>query len=57
LQILEQAYRKLEKNDLADDVARVYAYNYANGVPGPAKDLVYQPSVVERIWQFIGLER
>jgi outer membrane protein assembly factor BamD len=57
LQIMEQAYRKLEKNDLADDVARVYAYNYANGVPGPAKDLVYQPSVVERIWQFIGLER
>jgi outer membrane protein assembly factor BamD len=57
LQILEQAYRKLEKNDLADDVARIYAFNYAKGVPGPAKELVYEPSSVERIWQFIGLEK
>ena len=57
LQILERAYRKLERNDLADAVARVYAFNYAKGVPGPAKDLVYEPSVVERIWQVIGLEK
>jgi outer membrane protein assembly factor BamD len=57
LQIMEQAYRKLDMNDLADDAARVYALNYAQGVPGPAKDLVYEPSVVERLWQFIGLEK
>jgi outer membrane protein assembly factor BamD len=57
LQIMEQAYRKLDMNDLADDAARVYALNYAQGVPGPGKDLVYEPSVVERLWQFIGLEK
>jgi outer membrane protein assembly factor BamD len=57
LQVLEQAYRKLAMNDLADDAARVYAYNYAQGVPGPARDLVYEPSVMERLWNFIGLDR
>jgi outer membrane protein assembly factor BamD len=56
LQIMERAYRKLEMNDLADDAARVYALNYAQGVPGQAKDLVYEPSAVERLWHFIGLE-
>lgn len=52
---MEQAYRKLGQNDLADDAARVYAFNYANGVPGQADDL-REPSAVERIWKFIGLE-
>lgn len=55
LQIMEQAYRKLELNDLADDAARVYAFNYAKGIPGPGKDLV-EPTAAERIWDFIGLE-
>jgi outer membrane protein assembly factor BamD len=56
LQIMEQAYRKLDMNDLADDAARVYALNYAQGVPGQAaKD--YEPSAVEKIWHFIGLEK
>jgi outer membrane protein assembly factor BamD len=55
LQTMETAYRKLEQNDLADAVARVYAFNYARGVPGPAKDLV-EPTAAEKIWHFIGLE-
>ena len=55
LQTMETAYRKLEQNDLADAVARVYAFNYAKGVPGPAKDLV-EPTAAEKIWHFIGLE-
>jgi outer membrane protein assembly factor BamD len=56
LQTMEQAYRKLELNDLADDAARVYALNYAEGVPGSAGELVYEPSPVERLWSFLGLE-
>lgn len=56
LQRMEVAYRKLGMNDLADDAARVYALNYANGVPGQVGDLVYEPSAAERLWKFIGLE-
>lgn len=56
LKTMERAYRKLGMNDLADDAARVYAANYAQGVPGPARELVREPSVVERLWNFIGLE-
>ena len=55
LKVLEEAYRKLGQNDLADDAARVYAYNYAQGVPGQAKDLA-DPPPIERLWKFIGLE-
>lgn len=57
LQIMEQAYRKLDMKELADDAARVYAFNYAQGVPGQAKDLVYEPSAMERLWNFLGLEK
>lgn len=57
LQIMEAAYRKLEMNDLADAASRVYALNYAQGVPGPGGDLVYEPSAAEKIWEFIGLEQ
>jgi outer membrane protein assembly factor BamD len=56
LRTMEQAYRKLGQNDLADDAARVYAFNYAQGVPGQAEDLAHEPSAVERLWDFIGLE-
>lgn len=57
LQIMERAYRKLDMNDLADDAARIHALNYSRGVPGQATDLVYEPSAVERLWHFIGLEK
>lgn len=56
LQIMERAYRKLNMPDMADDAARVYALNYSQGVPGQARDLVYEPSAAERLWKFIGLE-
>lgn len=55
LQIMERAYRKLGMDDLADDAARVYALNYAEGVPGQAKELV-EPPVMERLWRFVGIE-
>ena len=57
LEIMEQAYRKLGMNPLADDVKRVYEINYAQGAPGQAaKDVNYDPSVVEKAWKLIGLE-
>ena len=57
LQTMEQAYRKLEMNELADAAARVYALNYGEGGPGSAAGLVYEPSVAEEIWDIIGLEK
>ena len=57
LEIMEQAYRKLGMTQLADDTKRVYELNYAEGAPGQAaKDVNYDPSAVEKIWKFIGLE-
>ncbi|MCU0736011.1 MAG: outer membrane protein assembly factor BamD, partial [Methylotetracoccus sp.] len=55
LKIMEEAYRKLELTELADDVARVYALNYAGGVPAEAEGLV-SPTLAERIWGVIGFE-
>lgn len=58
LEIMEQAYRKLEMPDLANDIAKVYALNYAEGTPGQAaKDMGYEKTAIEKIWHFIGLER
>jgi outer membrane protein assembly factor BamD len=56
LQTMEEAYRKLGQDQLADDAARVYAFNYAEGVPGQDQELAHQPSPVEKLWRFIGLE-
>jgi outer membrane protein assembly factor BamD len=55
LKILEEAYRKLELTELADDVARVYDMNYANGLPAEAENIV-DPTIAERIWDVIGFE-
>ncbi len=57
LQIMEQAYRKLDMNDLADDIHRVYELNYANGVPGQARELVYKTSLLERVWDLMGFDK
>ena len=56
LQIMEAAYRKLELDELADDVGRVYAFNYANGVPSEAEGLEYEPSAAEQIMRTLGFE-
>lgn len=56
LRTLEQAYRQLEMNDLADDAARVYTANYGEGKSGLTEDMLYQPSFAEKVWDFIGLE-
>jgi outer membrane protein assembly factor BamD len=57
LEIMEEAYRTLGMTQLADDVHRVFILNYANGVPGKAaQDVNYEPTAMEKVWKFIGLE-
>jgi outer membrane protein assembly factor BamD len=54
LQILQDAYTRLEMTDSAKDISRVYEQNYPNGPPIPE----YQNSTfAHRVWDFIGLEK
>jgi outer membrane protein assembly factor BamD len=53
---MEAAYRKLEMDDLADDISRVYAFNYANGVPTESEGLEYEPALAERVMRTLGFE-
>jgi outer membrane protein assembly factor BamD len=55
LKIMEEAYRKLELVELADAAARVFALNYAGGVPREAQDIV-EPTVAEKVWQTLGFQ-
>jgi len=52
---MEEAYRKLEMNDLADDAARVYALNYGEGKT--ATGMLHELTPVEKAWDFIGFDR
>ncbi|HFD12521.1 MAG TPA: outer membrane protein assembly factor BamD [Crenotrichaceae bacterium] len=52
LRILEKTYHKLNLNELADDIKRVYALNYPNGVP---EDTV-KTTFAEDVWNFLGLD-
>lgn len=57
LEIMEQAYRKLGLVQLADDTHRVFELNYANGIPGrAAKDVNYDPTLMEKFWKLLALE-
>lgn len=56
LQIMEEAYRQLEMDDLADDTARVYAHNYKGGVP-VADAEVRERTLIEKFWDLTGLEK
>lgn len=55
LKLLEEAYRKLELNDLADDAARVYALNYGQGMPATSQLQELTPA--EKVWDFLGFDR
>jgi len=55
LKIMEQAYGKMGLDDLAADAARVYAANYAEGIPN--YEGLEERSVGEVVWDFIGLEK
>lgn len=55
LKIMEEAYRKMDLNDLADDTARVYALNYANNLDATSQ--LRELSPAEKVWDFIGFDR
>ena len=55
LKIMEQAYRKLDLNDLADDAARVYALNYAANTAAAGQ--LQELSPAEKVWDFLGFDR
>jgi outer membrane protein assembly factor BamD len=54
LQIMQEAYTKLELTDLAKDTARVYDLNYPNGPPVPEHK---ESTFSHKVWDFIGLEK
>jgi len=54
LQVLQEAYTKLDMTDLAKDTARVYELNYPNGPPVPEHE---SSTLSHKIWDFIGLEK
>jgi outer membrane protein assembly factor BamD len=53
LQVLQEAYTKLEMVDLAQDATRVYQLNYPNGPPVPEH---VSTTLAHKVWDFIGLE-
>jgi outer membrane protein assembly factor BamD len=55
LKMMEQAYRTLEMNDLADDAARVYALNYSGNTL--AESELQELTPAEAVWDFIGFDR
>ncbi|QFY44177.1 outer membrane protein assembly factor BamD [Candidatus Methylospira mobilis] len=55
LKMMEQAYRTLEMNDLADDAARVYALNYSGNTLAEREMQELTPA--EQVWDFIGFDR
>jgi outer membrane protein assembly factor BamD len=54
LEVLQEAYKQLGMNDLAADVNRVYAANYPKGPPVPE---YHETGFINRIWDFLGLDR
>jgi len=55
LKIMEDAYRQLDMPQMADDIARVYALNYAEG--RLSKDEDYERTVMEEVWDFVGFDK
>ena len=54
LEVMKEAYRKLDMDQLANDVERVYAHNYPDGPPVPEYE---KKTMASKIWHFIGLEK
>ena len=54
LKMMEKAYNSMGLKGLADDAARVYAYNYANGIPNYQE--LDDDSALESIWTFFGMD-
>lgn len=57
LKMMEEAYRKLEMDDLANDTARIYALNYGEGAKAQTLEQEYELTPAEKAWDFVGLDR
>jgi outer membrane protein assembly factor BamD len=57
LKIMEEAYLKLELNDLAKDAARVYALNYGENGQAKLQTPQYELTPAEVAWDFLGFDR
>lgn len=53
LQILQEAYTKLELTDLARDTQRIYNQNYPDGPPIPEHG---DTTIAQDVWDFLGLD-
>ncbi|MFM8333423.1 MAG: outer membrane protein assembly factor BamD [Candidatus Methylumidiphilus sp.] len=57
LKLLEESYRKLELNDLANDAARIFAVNYGPGAPNARyAEEQFDLTPAEIAWDFIGFD-
>lgn len=54
LQVMQEAYAKLELPDLAKDANRVYELNFPNGPPVPEH---VNSTFSHKVWDFIGFEK
>lgn len=54
LQVMQEAYTKLDQPDLAKNAENVYKLNFPNGPPVPEYE---NATVANKIWDFIGLEK
>ncbi len=54
LQIMQEAYTKLDQPDLAKNAESVYKLNFPNGPPVPEYE---NATISHKIWDFIGLEK
>jgi outer membrane protein assembly factor BamD len=54
LKIMEDAYRKLELDELADAAARVYALNFGEGTV--AVEMLQERTPAEKVWDFLGFD-
>jgi outer membrane protein assembly factor BamD len=57
LKLMEDAYRKLEMDKLADDTAKIYALNYGEGAKPQTLAQEYEATPAEKVWDFIGFDR
>jgi outer membrane protein assembly factor BamD len=54
LEVMKEAYTKLEMTEQANDIDRIYQLNYPSGPPVPEhKDATFS----HKVWDFIGLEK
>lgn len=54
LQIMQEAYTQVGLTNLASDAQRIFALNYPNGISAIEAQ---QGSVVNKVWDFIGLDK